>query len=533
MAFDPSILPTRWAEGLEQRPQDQAQAGGMELTPQRCPGPVTGSERPVPHCGPDIRQSRHEPSACPHRGSEASALPFAPSWGGLWGHRATARPAPYSGASPGSQQPASPGSLPASTALQESSELSMRVHTPQSLSLEGFPSRTFSLQHPGLARYTPRLCLNYNSQHAAGRSRPAEARTTTPSMPRDALALPKSVVPRSWKLGRSDPAAAAAFAGRGPQPPPEWEASHCPAMLRGLARAAAQRHGAPWARGSGGRAGVPAHVVDLCGDTVTSPGPAMRRTMAEVVVGATTMARTPPSAGSPACKSFRKRPRSCSGWSRPCLCPPTPWPTSSQIAGVHSHPLPDLPHGTMDLVELERCSGRAWGTPTTPSVSLLAWRTPTAAQGSELDYLRQVHALARNYGVRVHLDGALLLNAVVALRVPPTCIMEHCDSVSLCFSKDLHPGLQELVSSLCSVDPSTMKTNVVMVQVAGLPPEKLCQHLRPVSAEEEAQMGQAVSVLLFPWTECSVRAMWHCDVSARDTELALRKWEFVLRQVGP
>lgn len=58
-----------------------------------------------------------------------------------------------------------------------------------------------------------------------------------------------------------------------------------PAMLRRLARAADQRHGARWARGSGSQVGVPQHVVDLRSDTVTKPGPAMRRAMAEAVVG--------------------------------------------------------------------------------------------------------------------------------------------------------------------------------------------------------------------------------------------------------
>lgn len=56
-------------------------------------------------------------------------------------------------------------------------------------------------------------------------------------------------------------------------------------MLSGLARAAALRLGAPCARWLGSRAGVPAHVVDLRSDTVTRPGPAMRRAMAEAVVG--------------------------------------------------------------------------------------------------------------------------------------------------------------------------------------------------------------------------------------------------------
>ncbi|XP_033294525.1 uncharacterized protein LOC101288592 [Orcinus orca] len=75
-------------------------------------------------------------------------------------------------------------------------------------------------------------------------------------------------------------------------------------------------------------------------------------------------------------QSFRPRLRSCSGWSRPCSCPQTPWPTSSLV-----------------------------------------------------------HLLARSYGVQVHLDGARLMNAAVALCMPPARIVERCDSVSLCFSK--------------------------------------------------------------------------------------------------
>ncbi|XP_067573175.1 uncharacterized protein R102.4-like [Pseudorca crassidens] len=56
-------------------------------------------------------------------------------------------------------------------------------------------------------------------------------------------------------------------------------------MLRRLARAATQQQRALWARGSGSQAGIPTHVVDLRIDTVTKPGPAMRRSMAEAVVG--------------------------------------------------------------------------------------------------------------------------------------------------------------------------------------------------------------------------------------------------------
>ncbi|XP_042771836.1 probable low-specificity L-threonine aldolase 2 isoform X2 [Panthera leo] len=267
----------------------------------------------------------------------------------------------------------------------------------------------------------------------------------------------------------------------------------------------------------------------------------------------------------------------------------------AQIAGVHSHPLPDLPHGTLDLLELERTVTRGLGSPYHPVCELICLENTHSSSGGRvlpIDYLRQVRLLAQSCGVRVHLDGARLMNAAVALHVPPARIVEHCDSVSLCFSKGLGApvgalvggpkdfiegawrlrkalgggmrqagvlaaaalvgladveevllrdhqnarrfaqGLQELASPICSVDLAAVETNMVMVTVDGLPPQELCRRLQAVSADEVAQTGRAVRVLLFPWTGRSVRAVWHRDVSARDTELALRKWGFVLKQLG-
>uniref|UniRef100_A0A8C9EC64 Aromatic amino acid beta-eliminating lyase/threonine aldolase domain-containing protein n=1 Tax=Phocoena sinus TaxID=42100 RepID=A0A8C9EC64_PHOSS len=172
------------------------------------------------------------------------------------------------------------------------------------------------------------------------------------------------------------------------------------------------------------------------------------------------------------------------------------------------------------------------------------------------------------------MDGARLMNAAVALCMPPARIVEHCDSVSLCFSKGLgapvgalgggpkgfteeawrlqkalgggmcqagvlaaaalvgltdaeevllkdHQNAQrfargawELASPVCSVDLTTGGE----VKVDGLPPEELCQRLQTMSADEVAQTGHAV-----------LRAVRHRDISAQDTKLALGKWAFVLR----
>lgn len=94
------------------------------------------------------------------------------------------------------------------------------------------------------------------------------------------------------------------------------------------------------------------------------------------------------------------------------------------------------------------------------------------------------------------------------------------------------PGIQELNSPLCSISLAAVETNIVMMNIGGgwLSPPELCEHLQAVSEEEVAETGQAVSVLMFPWSAHTVRAMWHRDVSARDTELAKNKLAFVARK---
>jgi threonine aldolase len=54
-----------------------------------------------------------------------------------------------------------------------------------------------------------------------------------------------------------------------------------------------------------------------------------------------------------------------------------------------------------------------------------------------LTYLREVRELADSAGLPVHLDGARLFNAAVALEVPPARIAAFADSVQVCLSKGL------------------------------------------------------------------------------------------------
>lgn len=54
-----------------------------------------------------------------------------------------------------------------------------------------------------------------------------------------------------------------------------------------------------------------------------------------------------------------------------------------------------------------------------------------------LDYMAEAAAFARSHGLSLHLDGARVFNAAVALGVDVADIARHVDSVSICFSKGL------------------------------------------------------------------------------------------------
>uniref|UniRef100_A0A8C4TLW3 Aromatic amino acid beta-eliminating lyase/threonine aldolase domain-containing protein n=1 Tax=Falco tinnunculus TaxID=100819 RepID=A0A8C4TLW3_FALTI len=268
---------------------------------------------------------------------------------------------------------------------------------------------------------------------------------------------------------------------------------------------------------------------------------------------------------------------------------------AAQVAGVHSQALPDLPDGTFNLDQLELTIREAHGSRYHLRPELICLENTHSSAGGRvlpLTYLQQVRGLADCYGLRVHMDGARLMNAAVAQDMEPAHITQHCDSVSLCFSKGLGApagavlagrrefvdeawrarkllgggmrqagvlaaaarvglrhmeatlrrdhnnarrfaeGIQELNSPLCSINLKAVETNIVMVSIRGdwPSPAELCEQLRAVSEEEVAETGQAVSVLLFPWSARTVRAVWHHDVSARDTELAKNKLEFVARK---
>ncbi|PKN61388.1 MAG: low-specificity L-threonine aldolase [Deltaproteobacteria bacterium HGW-Deltaproteobacteria-15] len=119
---------------------------------------------------------------------------------------------------------------------------------------------------------------------------------------------------------------------------------------------------------------------------------------------------------------------------------------SAALGGIHARTVPNMPDGTMPLAEIEaaiRTDNIHF-----PITRLIAIEnTHNRCCGSPLPvaYMKQVGDLARRTGLKVHLDGARLFNAAVALGVRARELAADADSVNICLSKGLAAPVGSLV----------------------------------------------------------------------------------------
>lgn len=63
-----------------------------------------------------------------------------------------------------------------------------------------------------------------------------------------------------------------------------------------------------------------------------------------------------------------------------------------------------------------------------------------------LDRMKELFAVAKKYGLKVHLDGARIFNAAISLKTTPQEIAACCDSVMFCLSKGLCAPIGSIVA---------------------------------------------------------------------------------------
>jgi threonine aldolase len=112
---------------------------------------------------------------------------------------------------------------------------------------------------------------------------------------------------------------------------------------------------------------------------------------------------------------------------------------------VFLHVLPNLPDGTIPLERLQGAIRDAVYAPKTRVISLESTHNRCGGAALPLDYIQQVAAVAQARGVALHLDGARLFNAAIALGVPAEAIAAPFEVVNFCFSKGLGAPVGSIV----------------------------------------------------------------------------------------
>ncbi len=110
----------------------------------------------------------------------------------------------------------------------------------------------------------------------------------------------------------------------------------------------------------------------------------------------------------------------------------------SALGGIHVHTVPNLPDGTLDLQDVKEAI-RADNVHFPRTKVICLENTHNRCGGAVLSPAQTapIKQLAETHGLAVHLDGARIFNAAVALGIPPADIAAQADSLQFCFSKGL------------------------------------------------------------------------------------------------
>jgi threonine aldolase len=202
-------------------------------------------------------------------------------------------------------------------------------------------------------------------------------------------------------------------------------------------------------------------VIDLRSDTVSKPGPEMRRAMAEAEVGDDVFGDDPTVNRLEAMAAERlgkdaavfvasgtmanlvavmthTRPGDEILLGEECHIFNYEVAGSARVANVQAHALRNLPDGGMDPAAVAAAI-RPPNIHTPRNPLLCLENTHNRCGGAAIPLASQdaLTRLAHDYGMQVHLDGARIFNAATALGVPAARVARDCDTVSFCLSKGL------------------------------------------------------------------------------------------------
>lgn len=137
----------------------------------------------------------------------------------------------------------------------------------------------------------------------------------------------------------------------------------------------------------------------------------------------------------------------------------------SALGGVHPHIVKNLEDGTLPVEQIEKAI-RHSDLHYPPTRLICLENTHNYCQGSPLtpSYMEEVADLASRHSLKVHLDGARVFNAAVALNTEVFDLARHVDSIMFCLSKGLSAPVGSLV---CGTEEFINQTRKLRKMVGG------------------------------------------------------------------
>ena len=118
----------------------------------------------------------------------------------------------------------------------------------------------------------------------------------------------------------------------------------------------------------------------------------------------------------------------------------------SALGGIHPHIIKNEPDGTLDLKTIEQ-KIRTSDIHYPPTRLITLENTHNYCMGSPIspEYMRQVGNLSQKYNLKIHIDGARIFNAAIALKLDVKDLLCEADSVMFCLSKGLSAPVGSIV----------------------------------------------------------------------------------------
>ncbi|OEL34659.1 putative low-specificity L-threonine aldolase 1 [Dichanthelium oligosanthes] len=219
----------------------------------------------------------------------------------------------------------------------------------------------------------------------------------------------------------------------------------------------------------------------------------------------------------------------------------------STVGGVHPKTVRNNPNGTMDVDEIVAAIRHPDGALYHATTRLICLENTHGNCGGKclsVEYTDKVGEIAKAHGLKLHIDGARIFNASVALGVPVDRLVKAADSVSVCLSKGLGaPVGSVIVGSKAFIDKARILRKTLgggMRQVGVL---CAAAHVAVrdtvfldivdsrISSDKLCQILNKRNVLANPRSSKSIRLVLHYQISDSHVQYALTCFEKAVEEL--